>query len=487
MTLPLTLTQKFTRHVVSESQITQSMKLVIAVSGGADSIALLHLIHSLRTDLRLSLLAVHINHHLRGDDSDADEVFVRKLCDYLNVNCIIKHVHFKTESDLENQARNARLEILHKILKSYKFDKIVLAHQKNDQTETILMNLIRGAGITGMGGMKPVTDFIIRPLLPFSRNEIENWLTANKIEWRLDKSNNQNRFTRNRVRSELVPWLQNNMNHSITDKLLMQSAIFQEADDFFKKHVKKLYKKSVLEETDTHVTVDLFFIKQLTKIEQFYLLRACYSIVSRTEQEFFMHSFNEICRLFNTEGSKKTHLAHGVIVLKEYNELTITSIDPNNRSYDTKELIIDEERTHFVFYNWRFTLKYLKSLPINLTTTKQIHNAFIDLNKISSPLRLRGRQPGDRFMPLGMSSEKKLKEFFIDEKVSKFERDSIPILVDKEKIIWVVGYRLDARAGCNEDSHRILHISVEPVKSGRKRAANRSFVQSGGKYDIYEL
>ncbi|MFO7659542.1 MAG: tRNA lysidine(34) synthetase TilS, partial [Candidatus Cloacimonadaceae bacterium] len=175
------------------------MKLVIAVSGGADSVALLHLLHQIRTDLHLSLLAVHVNHHLRGKESDADEQFVRKLCDRLNVQMIVKHLKLDSEADLENQARIRRNAILHNVLKSYKFDYIALAHQKNDQAETILMNLTRGAGITGMGGIKPVTDSIVRPLLPFSKAEIEAWLKQNKYVWREDKSNQDKRFTRNLI------------------------------------------------------------------------------------------------------------------------------------------------------------------------------------------------------------------------------------------------------------------------------------------------
>lgn len=487
MSVPLTLAQRFARYVINEKLITPGMKLLLAVSGGADSVALLHLLHQMRTDAHLSLIVVHINHHLRGEESDLDERFVRKLCDRLNVNCIVKHVRFTTDRDLENQARLARREILYNILKSYKFDRIALAHQKDDQAETILMNLVRGSGITGMGGIKPDSDSIVRPLLTFSRKEIEAWLKDNKFDWRLDSSNAKNNFTRNKIRLELLPWLQDNLNPGITDRLSTQAAIFRNADSFLRNHTGRMLKKLVLEDDNEHISLDLLLLRQLSEIEQYYVLRTCYSQLSKTEQEFFQYSFEEVVQILNSEGSKQTKLAHDVWVLKQYNELLLTTSNPDRELSEVKELDIDEERTHFVFLNWRFTLKYLKNKPKNQPEGKFNRHILIDLNKISLPLKLRTRLPGDRFIPTGMNNDKKLKEFFIDEKVPKFDRDKVPILTDNEKIVWVVGYRADARAVCNEPTNRILHIVVEPVTAGRKRAANRSFNVTGGKYDIYDL
>jgi tRNA(Ile)-lysidine synthase len=487
MSVPLTLAQRFARYVLNDKLITPGMKLVVAVSGGADSVALLHLLHQMRTDAHLSLIAVHINHHLRKEESDLDEKFVRRLCDRLNINCIVKHVRFSTDRDLENQARLARREILYNILKSYKFDRIALAHQKDDQAETILLNLVRGSGITGMGGIKPDGDSTIRPLLTFSRAEIETWLKENRFDWRTDSSNADSKFTRNKIRLELIPWLQENLNPGITDRLTTQATIFRNADSFLRAHTGRMLKKLVLEDDSEHIKLDLPLLKQLSEIEQYYILRNCYSQLSRTEQEFFQYNFEEVRQILKSEGSKQTKLAHGIWVLKQYDELILTTINPAKEISEARELVIDEERTHFVFLNWRFTLKYLKNVPKNLPDGKFSRHILIDLNKVSLPLRLRCRLPGDRFIPTGMSIEKKLKEFFIDEKVPKFDRDKVPILTDSEKIIWIVGHRADARGVCTEPTNRILHIVVEPVTTGRKRAANRSFNIAGGKYDIYDL
>ncbi len=487
MPVSLTLLQRFEKYVVSEKLITHGMKLIIGVSGGADSTALLYLLYHLRTDMHLSLVAVHINHNLRGEDSNADELFVKKLCSHLNIPTVVRSIKFSTKTDLENQARNKRKEILLQMLESYKFDKIALAHQKNDQAETVLMNLVRGAGITGMGAMKPVTDKVVRPLLTFSRTEIEDYLTSNKYGWRHDKSNDETHFTRNRIRKDLIPWLQSNLNQSVIDRLALQAKTFQQADDRFKAITDKLLKKLTLEDSAEQIVLDLALLKQLSEIEQFYILRKCYSCLSKTEHEFFMHSFEEVRKLFVSEGSTQTRLAHSIWIIKQYDELILSTQDPATDISEIKELVIDDKRTHFVFFNWRFTIKYLKNMPKNIINTQHILSAFIDINKVSLPLKLRGRLSGDRFMPIGMKQEKKLKEFFIDEKVPKLDRDKVPILTDTEKIIWIVGYRMDARIVCSNDTHKILHITAEPVTTGRKRAANRAFSNKEGKYDIYEF
>lgn len=487
MPVPLTLAQRFERYVVSNNLITHGMKLVIGVSGGADSTALLHLLYHLRTDMHLSLLAVHINHNLRGEDSVADEKFIKKLCSLLNIPMVVRSVKFESIANLENQARIKRMEILAQIKASYKFDKIALAHQKNDQAETVLMNFTRGTGITGMGGMLPLTDMIIRPLLTFCRADIEEYLVANKHDWRHDKSNDETKFTRNKIRKELIPWIETNLNQSVIDRLALQASTFQMADSFFKKKTVKQLKKLTLEESPEQVVLDLELLKRLSEIEQFYALRTCYANLSKTDHEFFMHSFEEIHRLFDSEGCKQTRLAHNIWIIKQYDELVITTIDPDQESTDVRELSIDEDRTHFVFLNWRFTLKYLKNIPKDLTGEKLLNSVLIDLNSVTLPLKLRCRQSGDRFIPTGMTHEKKLKEFFIDEKVPKLDRDKVPVLTDADKILWVVGYRMDARVVCTKDTHRILHITVEPVTAGRKRAANRAFNNKEGKYDLYEI
>lgn len=487
MSIPLNLAQRFEKYVVSEKLITRGMKLVVAVSGGADSVAMLHLLHRYKLEYHLSLIAVHINHHLRDNDSDADVLFVKQLCDMLNINIVIKHIHLDSKADLENQARSMRRKILLQVLNSYKFDFIALAHQKNDQAETVLMNLSRGAGITGLGGIKPMSELYIRPLLAFTKKEIEQWLAENKFDWRHDKTNDDNQYTRNRIRNEIIPMMEQKLNQSLINRLYSQARIFQNTDDYLKKVTKRLVKKATIVETHNMIILNLQYVKQLAEIEQFYLLRQCYNKLCLTDHDFFMTSYEEIRHMYISNGSKYTKLHNNVWVIKQYDELVLTTENPVLKDNASSELVLDEERTHFVFMNWRFTLKYLKILPQKDEDANHQSSVLIDLNKVSLPLKIRSRMPGDRFIPTGMTNEKKLKDFFIDEKVPKLERDKVPILADNEKIVWIIGYRMDARTACSAESNRILQISIEPVTTARKRTANRAFNNKEGIYDLYEL
>jgi len=480
------LAERFESHVVSNSLLEPDQKIVIGVSGGADSVALLHLLLQLRGKMRLTLLAVHINHNLRGEESQTDEQFVRNLCSTLSIPLVVRQVRFEGKTGLENQARAKRRQILTQVLDSYKFDRIALAHQKNDQAETVLMNLLRGAGITGLGGIRAVSGKFIRPLLPFTKAEIEQWMRDNHHQWRTDSSNQDSTFTRNRIRHELLSMLQDSFHPQVMEHLAEQAGIFQQADGWLMQHCARLLKKLTLDETDDMTTLDLRRLKAMTELEQFYCLRSVYARLSGTQQEFFRHSFAEIGKILRGEGCRQTSLAHGIRVYRQYDELIFSTKDLDKASEEAKELTLDEERTHFAFQNWRFTLKYLKLLPHDYATPVDRLSVCIDLNKVTLPLTLRLRQPGDRFVPLGMQSEKKLKEFFIDEKVPRTERDKVPILTDVEKIVWVVGYRLDNRVLCSPDTHRILHITLEPVTAGRKRSANRFNNNTGEKHALNE-
>ncbi len=480
------LAQRFEQYIISEKLLQPEQKILIGFSGGADSTALLHLLYLLKKKLPLQLIAVHINHQLRGEESDADESFVRQTCARLNVPAVIRKIQFESRRDLENQAREKRLEIMQKIMELYRFDLIAFGHQKNDQAETVLMNLARGTGITGMGGMFVKNNVIIRPLLIFSKTELENWLQQNKISWRIDTSNKNSSFIRNRIRNELIPWFENNLNPSIVDKLSSQASIFQQTDEWIKANLEKVLKRLIIDESTEQISLSLDVLKSLSDVEQFYALRNVYSMLGRTEHEFFHHSYQEVRKLFDSQGTKCSKLAHGVWVIKQYEKLMMSIKSPMATELP-QVYEIDFEKSHFVFLNWRFTLRMLKKRPTHLLHTTTFQEIILDLNSISLPLTLRTRQSGDRFIPYGMSQEKKLKDFFIDEKVPKYDRDKVPILTDGEKILWVVGYRLDQRAVCPEDSHKLLHITAETITTLRKRSASRTQASVGGKNELNEL
>ncbi|MDZ4182120.1 MAG: tRNA lysidine(34) synthetase TilS, partial [Candidatus Cloacimonadaceae bacterium] len=197
----------------------------------------------------------------------------------------------------------------------------------------------------------------------------------------------------------------------------------------------------------------------------------------------FRHSFDSIISLLDAEGSKEMRLAHGVSVKKQYKELVLAKAGEIDKP-EQEALAVEEDRTRVVYLDHRFSFKHLRVFPRDQEYDR--NTVVLDADKISFPIHIRSRKPGDRFQPSGMEGFKKLKDFFIDEKVPKFDRDNVPVFDDGEKIIWIAGYRADQRASVDEHSGRFLQIVAEPVHEKPKRAASRK-KDSGGDHESYEL
>lgn len=470
-------------HIQKQNLIVSGDKLILGVSGGSDSTALLYLFTRLRYNYNLSLLVVHVNHQLRGEASDADEKAVRELCIKLNVPLIIRKLQLDPGADLENRARSARFEIFHNVLNNYRFKKIVLAHHKWDQAETMLMNLIRGAGLTGLAGIKAFQDKVCHPLLIFSPEELREMLQKLNIRWREDQSNFENRFTRNRLRNELIPMIQKEFNPQFKDKLVEEARIIGEAEVYIRDKVTRKFRKICLEQARDRVILSLPDIFKAASIEQYYILRYAYQSITNVELDFLSTHIKEIQAIMLAEGSKYISLPRGVYVKKQYQELIFSSNEQDVQSNPSEELQLEAERSRAVHMDYRFSFKYLKILPDDYQSLDRYH-AVIDADKLTGSISVRSRRDGDRFIPLGMKDFKKLKDFFIDEKVPKYDRDLIPIFADGEKLIWICGYRIDNRIRVDEHSSRFLMISAEPLATKPKRAASRV---KRGLYEFDEL
>ncbi len=460
--------------------------LLIGFSGGADSTALLHSLLSLRYELGVSLLAAHVNYHLRGDESEADMNYVKEFCFQHSVSLVIKEVKLAQRSDLENQARKIRFEYFDSLINDYKISKIVLGHNKNDVIETMLLHLFRGAGITGMKGIQPCNNNLIRPLLCFSREEIVEYLSNCGIKtWRQDSSNLDNIFSRNKLRNELIPWLENNMNERIVDLLYQNSLIFKEADDFLRNHVAMTFKKMLIGQTTNEIRLDLTRIASKKRIIIFYILRRCLNILTGSETGFYHKHLKDICAIMTAEGNKMLKLPDGITVLKEYDQLVFLRKDKTEKLNDKKKerQLIDINKKFHIFDNNRLLIKRVSPNDLTKSYYEDKNTALIDPDKISLPLSVGYREEGERFIPLGMTGTKKLKDFFIDEKISKFERGRVLIFRDKEKIIWLAGLRIDNRVRLTEQTESVLVIRVENIARRNRKSILKKKKDRGKKDD----
>ncbi|MEA3475716.1 MAG: tRNA lysidine(34) synthetase TilS [Candidatus Cloacimonadota bacterium] len=459
--------KEFQKFIKQENLIQWNDKIIVAVSGGIDSTILLDLIKKISAEYNLTTLAVHINYHLRGDESNENEQFVRNLCYKWGFPLVTRHVEIKEKSNLENKARKIRFSILRDLLQKYQFQKIALGHNKNDQAETLLLNLFRGSGIGGMKGIIPKSKNIIRPLLALTRNEITEFAKQNNIEFSADSSNLSLIYDRNKIRHKIIPEIEKGLNPKVVDKISNSARIFQQTDSFLQEYCKEIFPE-IVKKTDGDS-----FILNLDKLKNkdiilFYISRKIFGHITGSEQDFFTTHFQAIADLLRSSESKYIQLPKGVFAIKDKQLLTFSKSPPLVKFNDYRRQIKRTSR-RILFKDHYVSISEMKSIPIHGYKFSQRNTCYVDLDKVKFPVTIRYRQPGDRFTPLGMHNPKKLKNFFIDSKVPRFERDKIILVEDQNQIIWLAGIRISENIKITRQTKHVLRIkSMKKLKDYRK-------------------
>jgi tRNA(Ile)-lysidine synthase len=465
--------ERFEQYSIKHKLFKSGEKILVGFSGGADSTALLLALWHLKSKYGYSLLAAHVNYDLRGEDSKLDEQYARKFCFDRNISIVVKNITIDSTSNVENHAREVRFKYFNNLRKLYKIQKIVLGHNREDQAETLLFRMFRGSGYTGIKGISPITDDVVHPLLSFSRKDITSYLELEGIKWREDLSNKDNTYSRNKIRNQMIPWIQEHLNPNVVTKLYETAEIFSETDDILESLAKRRFLKAQIKHSKDECRLSTKIIKKTRSVLRYYVYKEAYSRINGNSKDFYHNNFIEIENLLTSDGSKQIYLPNNVYVFKEYDELIFTNIDFSKSENIENEKEITSLRNRSTFEDYRIIMKKLKKMPTkrNLFEDKDI--AYLDLDKTSFPITIRHRKPGDRFHPLGMQHNKKLKDFLIDEKIPKFDRDKVLIFCDKEKIIWLAGYRIDDRVVTSEQTQNILQISIEKMATKKMRAAER--------------
>ena len=465
--------ERFEQYSVKHKLFKSGEKILVGFSGGADSTALLLALWHLKSKYGYSLLAAHVNYDLRGEDSKLDEQYARKFCFDRNISIVVKNITIDSTSNVENHAREVRFKYFNNLRKLYKIQKIVLGHNREDQAETLLFRMFRGSGYTGIKGISPITDDVVHPLLSFSRKDIISYLELEGVKWREDLSNKDNTYSRNKIRNQMIPWIQEHLNPNVVTKLYETAEIFSETDDILESLAKRRFLKAQIKHSKDECRLSTKIIKKTRSVLRYYVYKEAYSRINGNSKDFYHNNFIEIENLLTSDGSKQIYLPNNVYVFKEYDELIFTNIDFSKSENIENEKEITSLRNRSTFEDYRIIMKKLKKMPTkrNLFEDKDI--AYLDLDKTSFPITIRHRKPGDRFHPLGMQHNKKLKDFLIDEKIPKFDRDKVLIFCDKEKIIWLAGYRIDDRVVTSEQTQNILQISIEKMATNKMRAAER--------------
>ncbi len=436
-------------------------RVLVAVSGGPDSVALLFGLFALKTGLNLKLFVAHLNHKLRGTESDEDERFVRNLASQLKLEFFSKKVDVKKEAkkqklSIEECARKVRYQYLEKIAQKIKADKIATGHQADDQAETFLMRLLRGAGGAGLSGIPPKRGKIIRPLIRTTRKEIESYLKANKITVRLDSTNYLPDFYRNRIRLKLLPKIKKEFNPKIVEVLNRTADIISGQQEFVEKTSERTLPGSGIFRQDK-IIIDLKKLSGYDICLQREMIRIC---IRKLKGDLNRLSFDSVDRSLNLirqkKSGKKIKLV-GKIWLEVGEKEIVCFIEKKKKEFDYLLTIPGE-------VNLRGGKVRIKSEIIqrqlrNLIPPNRIV-AYLDMDKMQKPFRLRNRKKGDRFTPLGMRGAKTLADFFIDAKVPHHLREEVLILTSKGRIVWVVGYRISEEFKVTEKTRKVLRVEV---------------------------
>lgn len=442
--------------------------IVAACSGGPDSLALVDLLHNLREELDFDLQVAHVDHGLRGEESEEDADFVRAFClaRDLPFHCCSVDVASevaKKGGSIEEVGRRLRYDYLRKIAQQEGGAFIATGHHRDDQAETVLLNILRGSGARGLGGMRPQQGDVIHPLLCLTRSEIEEWCRGRNLHPRLDSSNMETCFRRNRIRHELLPILARNYNPSIVDTLSRTAEILADDHQFIYTHVETMYPE-VVQNDANGIRMDSKRFAALDPAVQRELIRYIVQKLQGHIRGFSFLQVELIRELFlSASGNRSLDLPMGLKAIRSYGVLKLVDNLPE-KSMCWNGCVALEFPGETVVPALACKIRcYIVNGPMPDFHATPGNQAFFDQSAVHPPLRVRCRRPGDRMRALGSPGERKLKDLFIDLKIPAVKRDQIPLIEDKEGILWAVGYRRSDRAKLTGDMNPYIKITVESL------------------------
>ncbi|SKA78692.1 tRNA(Ile)-lysidine synthase [Clostridium sp. USBA 49] len=455
------------------NMISQNDKIIVAVSGGPDSICLLHILYKLKEIFNITLYAAHLNHCLRGDEADKDEEYVKEFCNKLGIECFTKKIDINKLSkergiSSESAGREARYEFFDELLKKLEAQKIALAHNANDQAETVLMRIMRGTGMEGLVGIKPVrSNIFIRPLINIKRENIEKYCKENNLNPRIDKTNLESIYTRNKIRLELIPYLQKNFNKDIINVLNRLADTIIIDNDYLDKISKEKYNTYCENKAGKVIIYKGAFSEEKAILNR--IIRKAINNLKGNLYDIEKIHIKNLIELQKCNTGKKINLPNGIIAFNNYGDIELTLGEKFRNKPDNDEYILYIDRENIIeSFNLKVSLRLInKDEKINFKENSFVK--YFDFDSAPKNIYLRTRRNGDKFTPLGMKGSKKLKDLFIDLKVPKEERDTIPIIVFDDEIVWIVGYRISEKYKINKNTKKILEIKITEGEKNERR------------------
>ncbi len=458
---------KVRSYVLQHNMLSLGDRIVVGVSGGADSVCLFDVLIKLSKEYNLSLFVVHVNHGIREEEASIDQDFVEELCKKHNItySCVKEDVPSiaKKEGLSEEEAgRNARYKAFNNSYIENKCTKIAVAHNKNDNAETFLFNLFRGSGITGLTGIPPVRDSIIRPLLCLEREEIELYLSKNHISYRIDSTNLTQEYSRNKIRNKILAYGKKEINNGIIEHISNSARMLKEIEEFILNNMENAFEKIVYEGEEKY-SINTNEFNKLDIVIKKELVREVIKRLTNSLKDIDSTHIKMIIALSDKQVGKSIDLPYGIVAVKGYDNIVF------RKSYKDKEkdqkgefepITLQVPGSISMPHSNKIIIAKLKKYQKGMGIPKEGYTKWFDYDKIDNAVLLRTRQEGDFIQINSQGSRKKLNSLFIDDKIPKENRDAVPLITDGSHVIWIIGGRISEKYKLTEDSKTILEISM---------------------------
>lgn len=442
--------EKFKNFIEENNLIEKGDSIVSAVSGGSDSVFMLEMLLAIKSDYELNIIVCHVNHGLRGAEAQRDEDFVKKLAEKNGLIYEVEHIDmagYAKEHSLtcEEAGRKLRYLFFEEIKEKYKADKVAIAHNENDVAETIFLNIFRGTGLDGLESIPLRRDFYIRPILCFEKSEILDFLKENNIHYVDDSTNFTNDYKRNMIRNEIIPFIKKNFNENIVSSMSRLASIAKENNIYLEDIINDKYIDIVKSNT-----IDREGFNELNHYEKTLVLRKFLRENLNYLNNISKDNIEDMINLISLDSGKKYDIDGKHYLVNDFDKTIFKKLDINELS---EEISLDFKLDKvYNIYGSKF--KFVLS-------DKILSKKYLDYDLLTGKLSLRNRRSGDRFNPFGMKGSKKIKDYFVDKKVSSDDRSKVLFLMNGDEIACVVGYDIADKYRASSKTKNYLNVIME--------------------------
>ena len=442
--------EKFKNFIEENNLIDKGDSIVSTVSGGSDSVFMLEMLLAIKDDYDLKIIVSHVNHGLRGAEAQRDEDFVKKLAEKNGLIYEVEHIDmagYAKEHSLtcEEAGRKLRYLFFEEIKEKYKADKVAIAHNENDVAETIFLNIFRGTGLDGLESIPLRRDFYIRPILCFDKSEILDFLKENNIHYVDDSTNFTNDYKRNMIRNEIIPYIKKNFNENIVSSMSRLASIAKENNLYLEDIISDKYINIVKSNT-----IDRESFNELNHYEKTLVLRKFLRENLNYLNNISKDNIEDMINLIKLDSGKKYDIDGKHYLVNDFDKTIFKKLDINELS---EEISLDFKLDKvYNIYGSKF--KFVLS-------DKILSKKYLDYDLLTGKLSLRNRRSGDRFNPFGMKGSKKIKDYFVDKKVSSDDRSKVLFLMNGDEIAYVVGYDIADKYRASSKTKNYLNVIME--------------------------